>query len=285
VLAPAKINLTLEVLGRRPDGYHELASVMATVALHDDVRVAPARDLEVVIRPALDAPAGEDLATRAVRALARTLGREARAHVVVRKRIPLAAGLGGGSSDAGAVLRMLSDLWRASVDLVALGAAIGSDVPFFAAGAPLARVGGRGEQVTPLPAPREPMWIALVALPTRSSTAEVFAALKKDERGDGGNTAELARLFVAGDASAKAVRELARNDLAAAAARVSPAVLAAREAANARRIELVVSGSGPSLFAVADDRAHALRLTRSLRRAGLRASPRAICVAAPAVRL
>ncbi|MDE3193312.1 MAG: 4-(cytidine 5'-diphospho)-2-C-methyl-D-erythritol kinase [Chloroflexota bacterium] len=285
VLAPAKVNLTLDVLGRRPDGYHELASVMATVDLRDDVRVATARDLEVAIRPDVGAPRGEDLATRAVRALASAAGRAAAAHVVVRKRIPVAGGLGGGSSDAGAVLRALAALWGCEgLDLVALGATIGSDVPFFAAGAPLARVGGRGEVVAPLRPPADPPWIVLVTLPVRSSTREVFAALTEGERGDGAATRELARLLSEGTASPRAMRELARNDLTSAAERVSPAVRDARAAARQRGLDLVVSGSGPSLFAVADGRAHALRLARSLRRCGLHASPRALCISAPVVR-
>ncbi len=286
VLAPAKINLTLEVLGRRPDGYHDLASVMATVDLRDDVRVAGARDLEVAIRPDVGATRGDDLATRAVRALAAATGRVPAAHVVVRKRIPVAGGLGGGSSDAGAVLRALADLWRIpDVDLVAVGASIGSDVPFFAAASPLARIAGRGERVVPLPAPRDPLWIALVTLPVRSSTREVFASLLAAERSDGAATTELAALFERGRATPSALRDLVRNDLTAAAERVSPAVRDARDAARGRAIDLTVSGSGPSLFALADDRAHALRLTRSLRRAGLRATARQACVGAPVVRV
>ncbi len=286
VLAPAKVNLTLEVLGRRPDGYHELASVMATVDLRDDVRVATARGLEVATRPDVGVPRGEDLATRAVRALASATGRDPAAHVVVRKRIPVAGGLGGGSSDAGAVLRALAVLWGCGgIDIVALAATLGSDVPFFAAALPLARVAGRGESVAPMRLPADPLWIVLVTLPVRSSTREVFSARSEGERSDGGATAELARLLESGAASPRAIRALARNDLGPAAERVSPAVRDARSAARDGGVDLVVSGSGPSLFAVADDRAHALRLARSLRRQGLRASPRALCVDAPVVRL
>ena len=285
MLAPAKVNLTLEVLGRRPDGYHDLASVMATVDLRDDVRVATARDLEVAIRPDVGAPRGEDLATRAIRALAAAAGRAPVAHVVVRKRIPVAGGLGGGSSDAGAVLRALATLWGCEgVDLVAVGATIGSDVPFFAAAHPLARVAGRGDSVRPLPTPRDPLWIVLVTLPVRSPTRAVFAARSDEERGDGAASAELARLFESGAATPRAIRECVRNDLTAAAERNSAPVRDARDAARARGIDLIVSGSGPSLFAIADHRAHALRLARSLRRSGLRASSRALCVSAPVAR-
>lgn len=276
--APAKVNLTLEVLGRRSDGYHDLASVMATIDLHDDVRVGPARALDVRIRPPVDAPRGDDLASRAVRAIARACGREPRVHVVVRKRIPVAAGLGGGSSDAGAVLRGVAALWGAtSLDLVGIAADVGSDVPFFAAGHPLARIAGRGERVEPLSAPAVPLWIALVTLPARSATREVFAALERP-RGDGRATEELAAAFAAGTVTARVVRELARNDLSDAAARVSGVVADARAAARARGIDLHVSGSGPSLFAVADDRADAIRIARILRRYGMRARAHPVCV-------
>ncbi len=282
VLAPAKVNLTLEVLGRRPDGYHEIRSVMVTCDVHDDVRVGPARRLDVRIRPGVGAARGEDLASRAVRALAQALGREARAHVTIRKRIPVAAGLGGGSSDAGAVLRALAALWDAPADLALVGASVGSDVPFFAAGCAVALVGGRGERVTPLPAVE--LYVALVTLPARSATAEVYAALGRASRGDGRASEALSDLFRRGTATGPQVRALVRNDLAAAAENVCPAVAEARSLASRAGVELSVTGSGPSLFAVADDRAHAIRMSRALRRAGLRARPRALCTIASVIR-
>lgn len=284
VLAPAKVNLTLEVLGQRPDGYHDLASVVATVDLHDDVRVGPAPALDVRIRPPLDVARGEDLASRAVRALAAACGRDAHAHVTIRKRIPVAAGLGGGSSDAGAVLRALGALWDVrDVDLVAIGASVGSDVPFFASGHAVARIGGRGERVTSLEPPADPLWISLAILPARSATRDVFAA-HGAQRSDGRATEELATLFASGTATPAAVRMLARNDLTAAAERVCPLVADARATARARGIDLVVSGSGPSLFAIADDRPHAIFMSRALRRAGIRARARALAISAAITR-
>lgn len=272
--APAKVNLTLEVLGRRDDGYHDLASVMATVDLADDVRVAPARTLEVRIRPDVGAEPGGDLASAAAHALASATGREARARIEIRKRIPVAAGLGGGSSDAGAVLRALASLWRLEgIDLAVVGATVGSDVPFFAAGHAVARIGGRGERVEPLPAPAREMWISLVVIPVRVATPAVFAALGRDLGGSSDATDAVARSLAAGTADPALLRAHMRNDLREAAERVCPLIAEARASARARGIELALSGSGPSLFAIADDRAHALRLSRSLRRAGLRARP------------
>jgi len=280
VRAPAKVNLTLEVLGTRPDGYHEIASVMATCDLRDDVRVGPARTLEARILPAVDAAPGDDLASRATRALASAAGLQARAHIRIRKRIPLAAGLGGGSSDAGAVLRALAEMWDLDTDLAAVGALVGSDVPFFTRGCPAAIVSGRGERVDPLPA-ADGLWIALVVLPARVSTAEVYAACGAGARGGGSATAELADLFRRGAVSGQAVRALARNDLATPAEAMCPAIGDARTIASRNGIDLVLSGSGPTLFAVADDRAHAISMSRALRRAGLRARARLLCVSAP----
>lgn len=281
VAAPAKVNLTLEVLGRRADGYHDLASVMATIDLVDDVRVAPARALDVRIGPPVGAPRGEDLASRAARAIAAACGREPRVHVRIRKRIPVAAGLGGGSSDAGAVLRAAARLWgERGLDLVRIAAEVGSDVPFFAAAHAVARIAGRGEQVDALPAPGGPMWIVLVTSSVRLATRDVFAALGA-VRSDGGATAELAAAFARGSVDARTVRPLLRNDLTTAAERIAPSVAEARSAAKARGIDLHLSGSGPSLFALADDRARAIHMARSLRRVGLRARPSQLAYTPP----
>ena len=268
------MNLVLEVLGRREDGYHELRSVFATADLSDRVRVAPARTLDVRLSPPVPVTRGAELAGRAARALAALSGREALAHVRIRKRIPVAAGLGGGSSDAGTVLRALARLWRVDADLVALGAAIGADVPFFAAGEAFALVAGRGERVAALPAPPQPLWVALVTLSARVPTASVFAALREDEWSVGYASERLADAFRDRSVDPTLVRELARNDLLAAAERVCPAIAEARALAKRRGATLVLSGSGPTLFAVADDEADAIRIARGLRRDGLRARAR-----------
>ena len=270
LMAPAKVNLTLEVLGRRADGYHELASVFATVDLRDRVRVAPWRELDVRITPDVGAAAGDDLASRAVRTLAEASTRPALAHVRVRKRIPVASGLGGGSSDAGAVLRGLSRVWRLDgVDLLPIAARVGSDVPFFVSGATYALVRGRGESIEALPAP-DPLWIALVQLKDHVSTADVFAAHHlKPSKGE--RTAKLAQALRDRMVTPALIREYLQNDLLEAAERVAPTIGDARKTATAVGVDLAMSGSGPSLFALADDRSHAIRIARRLRRAGLRA--------------
>ena len=276
--APAKINLALEVLGRRADGFHDLVSIFATIDLADRVRVAAARSLDVRIRPDVGAPAGEDLATRAVQALAAAIGHPPFAHIRIRKRIPVAAGLGGGSSDAAAVLGALRRIWRVDIadlgadlaaDLGSIAASIGSDVPFFTAGTPFASVTGRGESVRSLPAPPRALWSVLVRVRARLATPAVFAALRREEWTDGAATAELAAAFADGTIGPELLRRSVPNGLLAAAERVCPAIADARAAAAAKGVALSLSGSGPTLFWIADGRADALRCARTLRRAGL----------------
>jgi 4-diphosphocytidyl-2-C-methyl-D-erythritol kinase len=272
LVAPAKVNLTLEVLARREDGYHELRSVFATIDLADRVRVAAARRLDVEVRPdplGPDAPHGAELTARAVHALAAAAGRTAAAHVRVAKRIPVAGGLGGGSSDAGAALRGLARLWRVDVDLQAVGASVGSDVPFFASGARFALVAGRGERVRELPAPVIPLWIVLVRVAARVATADVFRALRTEEWSDGARSAALARAFEEQRISPATIRSHLGNDLLDAASRICRDIGEARLIAGSSGVTLALSGSGPSLFSIADSRADALRLARILRDQGL----------------
>jgi 4-diphosphocytidyl-2-C-methyl-D-erythritol kinase len=159
-LAHAKINLTLDVLGRRPDGYHELRSVMQTVSLADELTVEAAPHLSLEVDRDGSSPPGHagvpegraNLVWRAAEELRRRRGYQGGARLRLCKRIPAAAGLGGGSSDAAATLLSLNALWglRCSrADLVEVAAALGSDVPFFLWGG-TALVSVRGERVQPL---------------------------------------------------------------------------------------------------------------------------------------
>lgn len=271
VRACAKLNLALAVTGKRADGYHDLRSVFVRIELADDVRVGRHTRLEV--RNTVDIGPGEDLASRAVRALAAATGREAHAFVRIRKRIPLAAGLGGGSSDAAAVLRALATLWGTDVDLATVGAAIGSDVPFFVRDVAAALVTGRGEIVEPLPAPSEPVHLVVVRPTLRLGTAEVFADLRDTDRHASAHVDTLATAFARGAVTPDLVRVHSENDLLGPAERLCPAIASWRAAAAARGVALSLTGSGPTLFAVADDRADALRIGRILGHAGLRARP------------
>jgi 4-diphosphocytidyl-2-C-methyl-D-erythritol kinase len=192
-VAPAKINWTLEVLGRREDGYHEIRSVMQTVDLCDEVWADRADE------PRFETAAGEpladnDLIVRATRALEERVGRTLPAWIRVEKRIPVASGLGGGSSDAAAVLRLLNQLHGMGLsieDLATVGAEVGSDVPFFVYGG-TALVEGRGERVAPLPDVLE-TWMVIICPPTRESsnkTASMYRELRADDLTDGTYTNE-----------------------------------------------------------------------------------------------
>jgi 4-diphosphocytidyl-2-C-methyl-D-erythritol kinase len=271
LLAPAKVNLALAVVGKRDDGYHELRSVFATIDLADRVRVAANRTLEVRVAPDVGASPGDDLASRAVRAMAAAAGHEPCAFVHIRKRVPVAAGLGGGSSDAGAVLRALATIWQPKdVDLVAVAAAVGSDVPFFVSGARVALVGGRGERVEPLP-DAQAMHLVIVRMRERLATRDVFTALRDDDRGAATAVERLRDAFARRQLTPQLLRDNARNDLLGPAERLCPNVTDARTRAAEKGIMLTLTGSGPTLFAIADDRRDALRIARVLRRIGLMA--------------
>ncbi|MFC2144489.1 4-(cytidine 5'-diphospho)-2-C-methyl-D-erythritol kinase [Acidobacteriota bacterium] len=156
VIAPAKINLDLRILGRRSDGYHEIQTLLQTIDLADDIRAtqAPPDVLDLRVEPAGVVSSGSDnLMIRAAEALRRHTGVKAGARLELAKRIPVGAGLGGGSSDAAATLALLDVFWGLHLEpseLRALAADLGSDVPFFLTGG-LAFATGRGEVVRPLP--------------------------------------------------------------------------------------------------------------------------------------
>ena len=276
VAAHAKVNLALAVTGRRTDGYHTLRSVFLRVALHDQLSVTvgsggTSDELEVEG----DLLVGEDnLVLRAASALRGRLGPGLPPLAFhLRKRVPAAAGLGGGSADAAAAIELALAAWGVSMDradrlAVALG--LGADVPFFAAGHPAALVEGIGELVTPLPAPHPPAGLVLVTPRERLSTADVFAEFDRDPRvGAGGRVdavVELLRRQPDGAALAAASGPLsAANDLWAPAARRSPGLTAAREAlAEALGRPVWLTGSGPTLAAVYASEADAVRASTSL---------------------
>jgi len=198
VLAPAKINLTLEVLGRRPDGFHEIRSVLQAVNLCDRLHFQAGQD--ITFRSDLPAwSAEQSLAGKAVSLLKKTTGYSRGAAVEVAKRIPLMSGLGGDSSDAAATLRGLNVLWGLNLsmeELLDLAAQLGSDVVFFLSGG-TALAGGRGEVITPLP-PLAKMWAVLIVpdLPREpGKTKELYSRIRKNHYTDGQITERLVRML------------------------------------------------------------------------------------------
>lgn len=202
--APAKINLALEVTGRRDDGYHDIDTVITTIDLTDEVHLRLADGLRV----RLDGPqaAGidpaDDLAGRAAKSLAEAAAHSLDVDIQITKRIPHAAGLGGGSSDAAAVLRGLNVLWGLDWSVARLSevaANIGSDVPFFLHGG-AARCTGRGELVEPLRDLRPLRLLILMpsVTPRAQKTANRFAALEQRDFTDGHRAWRLAQRIARG---------------------------------------------------------------------------------------
>ena len=165
VYAPAKINLCLHVLGRREDGYHDLATLMQKIGLHDrlDVAVSPGSDITVCCPHVNLSPGVENLAACAARLFLQHVDKTYSVAINIEKKIPEAAGLGGGSSDAAAVLSALNGLLDSGLscsELMFLGRQLGADVPFFLYGQ-TAWATGVGEQLQPWPG-LPPLWLVLV---------------------------------------------------------------------------------------------------------------------------
>lgn len=181
--APAKINLMLDVLHKRPDGYHEVEMIMTMVDLADRLTITELSGNSIHI----SSQAGyiplddKNLAYQAASKIKERYGIRQGVHIHIDKRIPVAAGLAGGSSDAAAALRGLNRLWKLDIpheEMMKLGASIGSDVPFCITGG-TALATGRGEQLTPLASPPG-CWVILAKPPINVSTAGVYGRLKAD---------------------------------------------------------------------------------------------------------
>jgi 4-diphosphocytidyl-2-C-methyl-D-erythritol kinase len=265
VWAPAKLNLFLEVLGRRPDGYHDLATLMVTVGLYDTVELRERAGGDVTLwcdHPTLSA-GPDNLVYRAVDLVRRRFGVRAGVGVRLHKRIPLQAGLAGGSSDAAATLAGLNRLWRlgqSAEELGVLGAELGSDVSFFFFG-PAAWCTGRGEVVRPLRLGR-PLDFVLACPGVGLSTAGVFRSLRLGaEPVDGGPVRQAAE---AGDVTA--VGRLLHNRLQEPAEELCPEVARLRRLlGGCEPAGVLMSGSGSTVYALCRDAADALRIARALR--------------------
>ena len=268
--APAKLNLVLEVLGRRGER-HTISSIAQTVGLYDRLTFAPSSDIEFTCsEPAL---IDDNLVPRAARLLRERCGRGPGARIHLEKHIPWGAGLGGGSSDAAATLRALNRLWQARLsldDLTSLGAQLGSDVPLFLLGGTVL-IEGTGEQVRPLPA--HPPAHAVVLLPDRPSppgkTGLMYSLLRPEmftrgqfvraagfALGEGGRIPDILRF----------------NAFEHVAAGVFPDIETRRsllEQASGAPVHL--AGSGPCLYAPVDSPARAADAAVALERGGHRA--------------
>lgn len=248
----AKVNLTLDVLGRRADGYHELITIMQTLDLYDTLCLTMIE--ENCVRIACTQPDLNNqynLALRAAEAIRQHLGLKQGLAIELQKRVPVAAGLGGGSSNAAAVLLALQQWWQLPLSLSELqeiAASLGSDVPFFLTGG-LAQCEGRGERILPLVPhwPYEMRWMLLLKPAISVSTAVVFRNLAPADYSNG-ETSRL--LLTALQTGSNFQLETLHNSLERGVLAQYPEVAQAREdmrQAGAAFVQL--SGSGPTLFA------------------------------------
>lgn len=266
VLCRAKLNLWLRVLERRPDGYHTIQTVMCAVSLADDLRLRPA---ESGIRLLCDDPAvppgDANLAVRAAKAYleAAELRPEYPFGVALElhKRIPMQAGMGGGSSDAAGVLAGLNAMLSAPVDSAQLNAiahSLGADVPFFLGPSGAVLIEGIGGQGTPIALPR--FWAAIVKPAFGVST--IWAYEHCTPCGGPRGVEQLLAALEAGDL--KRVGELMRNDLEPPVAQLHPEITAVRrQLLEAGALGAMMTGSGSAVFGLAESREAAERLAAS----------------------
>ncbi|MCC6627455.1 MAG: 4-(cytidine 5'-diphospho)-2-C-methyl-D-erythritol kinase [Chloroflexi bacterium] len=252
---PAKINVGLEIVGRRPDGYHELVTIFQAIALADTLTVAPAGDLSLVCsEPAL--ATDDNLVLRAARLLQAATGVRQGAGLTLTKRIPAAAGLGGGSSDAAGALRLLNELWATRLttdDLVPLATRLGADVPFFLRGG-TALATGIGDRLTALP-DGLPLWLVLLMPPVaiEGKTARLYRSLTPADWSDGARTRMQADRLRTGQALDPA---LIANAFARPLRELFPPLAAAETMLRQVGATTVFpAGSGPTLVALVAGRA------------------------------
>ena len=262
--ALAKTNLGLSILGVRPDGYHDLSSLMVPLSVGDELSFAPAPTLTLSI----DGPYGTGLPTdernlvyRAARSYLDAAGVTEGVHITLTKRLPLASGLGGGSSDAATTLLALADLYPAQLDLPALALQLGADVPFFLLGS-AALAEGVGERLGPVP-DLPPVHLVLANPGSEVSAGDAYRWL--DETGEFGPTLNLPGIITA----LQQGRELPYfNSLQSGVLRRHPEIEATLQAlADAGLHSVLMSGSGATCFGLARDAAHAEAVAAELQAA------------------
>lgn len=253
IKAPAKVNLFLRIMAREESGFHQLETLFQALELGDSLTIRPGgRDIALRLDgPPLGTPE-ENLSYRAARGFRRLAGLEEGVEIHLKKKVPIRAGLGGGSSDAAAVLRVMDTLFPGQVnrkDLLSLAAELGSDVPFFLASSPLALAWGRGQRLLPLSClPRAPV---LVAVPPEGvSTADAYGWLARAREGESAvPRPALHDLRALSDWDA--VGQLTENDFERVVFTSHPLLGRLKEAMEGMGSRFaLLSGSGSALFAV-----------------------------------
>jgi 4-diphosphocytidyl-2-C-methyl-D-erythritol kinase len=270
----AKTNLLLRVLGRRPDGYHEIETIFHTLNLADTVSVSPLAgdQIEVAMHAGRATnhqlpPAAENLVSMAARKLIETgLGRTHGVRIEIDKRIPIGAGLGGGSSNAAGVIQALNEMWGLKLDsgsLTELALGIGADVPYCLTGG-TALATGRGEKTTALPAPAT-LWFVLGLSDEPLLTREVYEEF--DTHSDPADVRSAPMSLAIGLGDVTAIAALLHNDLERPAFRLRPQLVELKKAMlDAGALGGVMSGSGPTIVGLARDLEHATAIEAAAER-------------------
>lgn len=263
LLSPAKINLRLDVLGKREDGYHEIETIMTRVSLYDQVslHVEDGEGLEVTSTGS--SPSGEgNIAYKAAMAILKQYSGRVRIRIEINKNIPVAAGLGGGSSNAATVLTGLNQMLSLGLsrdELMSIGVKLGADVPFFIFEKPaIAR--GIGERLEEIGLPK--LWLVLVNPNIAVSTADVYKGLNLKigltKKGFGINMPNSFN-------SIEGVVELLHNDLEEVALRLQPEIQTVKDAVLASgALRTLMSGSGATVFGLYKDRKAAEKSLKNL---------------------
>jgi 4-diphosphocytidyl-2-C-methyl-D-erythritol kinase len=251
LFAPAKINLTLDVLGKREDGYHEIETIMQTIALGDTVQLVEAPHIEVESDHPQMPMGRNNIAVRAAELFCQKTGITKGVRIRIKKRIPIAAGLAGGSTDAAAVLRGLNKLWESALPnevMLGMAAELGSDVAFCLRGG-TALGKGRGEQVAVLsPLPR--FGVIIVKMPFAVSTKEVYQRFQLNPETKPTTEAMIQALQCG---KRRAIMEAMGNMLEQVTLTMHPEIAQVKALLREAGAEAVLmSGSGPTVFALTE---------------------------------
>ena len=266
IKAYAKINLYLDVISRYPDGYHQIISIMQSVSLHDLLEVSDAPYPVIDVRCTEDALSGTtNLAYRAALELRKQTGVKAGASINIKKNIPIAAGLAGGSADAAATLVGLDRLWGLNLSseyLIEIASRIGADVPFCLSGGTML-AGGKGELLEPL-APLPDVSLVIATPPVPISTAEVYRQFDEESAAALGKEQAMLSALSRGDIGS--IADSLNNLLESVVLKRYPAVSETKDRALASgALAALMSGSGPSVFALCADEKSALEVARAMR--------------------
>lgn len=266
--SPAKVNLYLNLLGKRTDGYHEVETIVQAIDLCDELTLEGAKDGIKISSSDPRVPTDEaNLAYRAASLLIENLGVKKGVHIFIKKRIPIAAGLGGGSSNAAVTLVGLNRIWKLGLGkqrLIGLGRRLGMDIPFFVAGYPTAFCTGRGDEVSRLHSITN--WYCLVVPPIEVCTEKAYKKVRYGEphlTRPHNDVRMLAQALEEGDR--RRIKRLVYNGLSVAVMDVAPVVAEVLKVMKSLGAEgVLMSGSGPCVFGLTSNRKEAVNLAKEV---------------------